>query len=188
MRHALQKTPELRSASRTARAFRLLSEGLSAAEISRAANDSTASHLAETSPRFRRFIDVQLQAFAQGCSEDVPYLQAALALSHAQGGMFAIRGGGAALANRLAESIKRSGGKIRLNSPVLRLSYNSEGAAIGVDLLSGETVTASRAIVSNLTIWDTYGKLVGLNRTPSEIRKRLEQPARLGCLPDLRRP
>ena len=30
-----------------------------------------------------------------------------------------------------------------------------------------------RAIVSNLTVWDTYGKLVGLNRTPPEIKKHL---------------
>ena len=47
------------------------------------------------------------------------------------------------------------------------------GAAVGVDLLSGETVAARQAIVSNLTIWDTYGKLVGLNRTPPEIKKVL---------------
>jgi phytoene dehydrogenase-like protein len=87
--------------------------------------------------------------------------------------MFAIRGGAAALADRLRESIERSGGKIRLDTPVLRLSYDSTGAAVGVDLLSGETVTASKAIVSNLTLWDTYGKLVGLNRTPTEIRKEL---------------
>jgi len=39
--------------------------------------------------------------------------------------------------------------------------------------LSGETVLASRAIISNLTVWDTYGKLVGLKRTPAAIRKRL---------------
>ena len=44
---------------------------------------------------------------------------------------------------------------------------------MGVDLLSGERVFANKAIVSNLTIWDTYGKLVGLNRTPGEIKKRL---------------
>jgi prolycopene isomerase len=88
--------------------------------------------------------------------------------------MFAIRGGASGLASILAESIKQSGGSVRLNSPVLRLAYNSPGAAIGVDLLSGEKVTASKAIISNLTLWDTYGKLVGLNRTPSEIRKHLQ--------------
>lgn len=87
--------------------------------------------------------------------------------------LYAIAGGPASLAERLAESIKSSGGSVRLNSPVLRLAYDESGRAIGVDLLSGERVFATRAIVSNLTIWDTYGKLVGLNRTPPEIKKRL---------------
>jgi prolycopene isomerase len=77
------------------------------------------------------------------------------------------------LAELLAESIKRSGGALRLDSPVLRLAYDESGRATGVDLLSGERVFAKKAIVSNLTIWDTYGKLVGLNRTPPEIKKHL---------------
>jgi phytoene dehydrogenase-like protein len=86
--------------------------------------------------------------------------------------LYSIRGGPASLAERLAESIKRSGGNLRLNSPVLRLAYDESGRAIGVDLLSGERVFA-KAVVSNLTIWDTYGKLVGLNRTPAEVKKEL---------------
>jgi len=87
--------------------------------------------------------------------------------------LYNISGGPASLCERLAESIKKSGGAVRLDTPVLRLAYDESGAATGVDLLSGERVFAREAIVSNLTIWDTYGKLVGLNRTPSEIRKRL---------------
>ena len=87
--------------------------------------------------------------------------------------LYSIAGGPATLAERLAESIKQSGGNLRLNSPVLRLAYDESGRAIGVDLLSGERVFAKNAIVSNLTIWDTYGKLVGLNRTPAEIKKHL---------------
>ncbi|MEN3327332.1 MAG: hypothetical protein V7638_2139 [Acidobacteriota bacterium] len=87
--------------------------------------------------------------------------------------LYSIVGGPAALAERLAESIKQSGGNLRLNSPVLRLAYDEAGRAIGIDLLSGERVFVKKAIVSNLTIWDTYGKLIGLNRTPAEIKKRL---------------
>jgi len=87
--------------------------------------------------------------------------------------LYSIIGGPASLAERLAESIKQSGGKLRLNSPVLRLAFDDAGQAVGVDLLSGERVFAKKAIVSNLTIWDTYGKLVGLNRTPAEIKKHL---------------
>jgi len=88
---------------------------------------------------------------------------------------YSIEGGPASVAERLAESIKKSGGTLRLNSPVLRLAYDQTGQqAIGVDLLSGETVIARESIVSNLTIWDTYGKLIGLQRTPLETKKLLK--------------
>lgn len=173
LRNSLQKTPELLSASTSRRTYSLLKEGRIAADILRSQEQSTLEHLEGLSPHFRRFVDVQLQALTQATSADVPYLQAALALSGPRAGMFALRGGGSGLAERLAESIKRSGGRIRLDTPVLRLSYDSTNTALGVDLLSGETVHASKAIVSNLTVWDTYGKLVGLNRTPPEIRKRV---------------
>ncbi|HEV7681846.1 MAG TPA: NAD(P)/FAD-dependent oxidoreductase [Pyrinomonadaceae bacterium] len=175
LRRALQNEPEFLSTSKTRRTLSLLAEGWIAAEILRSKESSTLAHLDAVSPRFRNFVDVQLQTLAQGSSADVPYLHAALALSGSRDGLFAVRGGAATLANRLAESVKRSGGRIRLDTPVLRLSYDSSGRAIGVDLLSGETVSASKAIVSNLTVWDTYGKLVGLNRTPTEIRKQLKE-------------
>jgi phytoene dehydrogenase-like protein len=62
-----------------------------------------------------------------------------------------------------------------LNATALRLTTDQSGRARGVELLTGETVEASRAIVSNLTVWDTYGKLVGLNGTPTEIKQRLSK-------------
>ncbi len=173
LRRLFERAPDLLSASKARRAYNLLSERRLGAEILKASQHSTIAHLGDCSARFRRFIDVQLLTLAQASSTEVSYLHAALALSGPRSGMFAIRGGAAGLANKLADSIKQSGGRIRLDTPVLRLSYDSTGAAVGVDLLSGETVTASKAVVSNLTVWDTYGKLVGLNRTPAEIRKQL---------------
>jgi phytoene dehydrogenase-like protein len=173
LRQLLQQSPGLISASKASRAYTLLKNGKAGAKIL-AAGDSVNGRLHGLSFRFRRFVDAQLQILAQGNSDDVPYLQAALALSDVSHGMFAIHGGSAALAGRLADSIKGSGGSIKLDSPVLRLAYDSGGSAVGVDLLSGEKITASTAIVSNLTVWDTYGKLVGLNRTPPEIRKQLQ--------------
>jgi C-3',4' desaturase CrtD len=177
LRRALQRAPDFLSASRSRRSYSLLLEGRVGTEILRSGHQSILQHLDGASSRFRRFIDVQLQALVQATSAELGYLHAALALSTPREGMFAIRGGASMLANSLADSIRRSGGKIRLDTAVLRLSYDrtgdSRGAARGVDLLSGETVTASSAIVSNLTIWDTYGKLVGLNRTPTDIRKQL---------------
>ncbi|HEU4714478.1 MAG TPA: FAD-dependent oxidoreductase [Pyrinomonadaceae bacterium] len=88
---------------------------------------------------------------------------------------YAIEGGPASVAERLAASIKKTGGTLRLNGPVLRLAYDDSGQrTVGVDLLSGETVMARKAVVSNLTVWDTYGKLIGLNRTPLETKKLLK--------------
>ncbi|HKP47083.1 MAG TPA: FAD-dependent oxidoreductase [Pyrinomonadaceae bacterium] len=123
---------------------------------------------------FRSFLDAQLQLLTQNTSDEISYDHAALALSTAHGKMFAVEGGAASIANKLAQSIKNSGGRIRLDAPVLRLAYDASGNAIGVDLLSGERVGASKAIVSNLTLWDTYGKLIGLSRTSVPIRTTLK--------------
>lgn len=174
LRRLMQRVPDLFTASRARQGVELLREGRVGAEILNARQHTMAEHLDGTSARFQRFIDAQLRAFAQIGAAEGSYLYAALALTAPRGGMFAIDGGGSALADSLADSIARSGGKIRLDTPVLRLAYDSKGDAVGVDLLSGETVAASKAIISNLTIWDTYGKLIGLNRTPAEVRKQLK--------------
>jgi phytoene dehydrogenase-like protein len=70
---------------------------------------------------------------------------------------------------------------VRLDAPALRLAYGSDGIPVGVDLLSGERVNAHRAIISNLTIWDTYGKLVGLAHTPKEIAAKLKRLSAWGA-------
>ncbi len=138
-------------------------------------SEPISAHLADCSERFRRFIDVQLQTFVQSNSERCPLRDAALALTGPLRGLWAIRGGAQTLADTLAESLKKSGGVLRLDCPVLRLAYGSDGLPVGVDLLSGERVTATRAIVSNLTVWDTYGKLIGMSRTPASISAQLKQ-------------
>jgi phytoene dehydrogenase-like protein len=139
------------------------------------ATDATAAHLGGTSPRFQSFIDAQLQTFDLCSADRCSYVSAALTLTAPHRCMWAIRGGAQTLADKLAESLTASGGALRLNSPVLRLAYATDGSPIGVDLLSGERVIATRAIISNLTIWDTYGRLVGLSRTPAPISAQLKQ-------------
>jgi phytoene dehydrogenase-like protein len=93
----------------------------------------------------------------------------------ATGDLWSIDRAAQTLGERLAESLKACGGALRLNSPVLRLSYGTDGKPVGVDLLSGERIIAKRAIISNLTVWDTYGKLVGPSRTPREIASELKK-------------
>ena len=168
------RVPDLRTASNLRRAIAVAREARVAPRVLRAMRHTTDRHLAGVSERFRRFIDVQLQIFSQRSTSETAYLYATVALMLPRRGMYAIGGGASALADRLTESIKKSGGTVRFNAPVLRLSYDARGRARGVDLLSGETITASRAVVSNLTVWDTYGKLVGSVRTPPRVRQRLK--------------
>src|SRR5260221_430428 len=155
--------------------YHLLEDISSSALGKSAASKPVAAHLGDCSSRFHRFIDVQLQTFTQTASDQCPLDRAALALTTPRRGLWAIRGGAQALADVLAASLKQSGGSLRLNAPVLRLAYGSDGLPVGVDLLSGERVTATRAIVSNLTVWDTYGKLIGLSRTPLSISAQLRR-------------
>ena len=131
------------------------------------------AYLSNCSTRFLSFIDAQLQTLIQSTSDNCSYARAVNALSSPLRGLWTIRSGGQALANALADSLKQSGGRLRLDTPVLRLAYGSDGAPIGVDLLSGERVVAKRAIVSNLTVWDTYGKLIGPGRTPPAVSREL---------------
>lgn len=137
-------------------------------------HDKVAKHLREVSRRFVQFLDAQLQLLGQCSSEECSYLYAALALMIPSHGLYVLRGGGSALSQALTDSIKQSAGTVRLDSPVLRLAYSPDGKVSGVDLLNGETVYAERAVISNLTVWDTYGKLVGASRTPAQIREQLK--------------
>jgi len=159
--NALIKAVWSRSDLRTASRFRQLRAfwpGLAkAAHVWRKLNDTTDRHLAGTSARFRQFIDAQLQLFAQCRSADCAYPYACVTLSLRSHGFFAIEGGAGSLANILAKSIAQSGGAVRLNAPVLRLAYDASGYPIGVTLLSGETLRATRAIISNLTVWTHTG-------------------------------
>jgi C-3',4' desaturase CrtD len=169
-----RRVPDLRTASTLRRARAVAPEALLVPRVMRAMRHTAARHLVNVSERFRRFIDVQLEIFSQRASEECAYLFAAVALNLPRGGMYAIGGGASGLADVLTESIKRSGGTLRFNAPALRLAFDAGGAARGVELLSGETVEARRAVISNLTVWDTYGKLVGSTRTPDSMRRRIK--------------
>lgn len=174
LHRSLNRFPALAETSRFQRMKLAAAEPRAARRILAATGETAAAHLAGTSPRFRRFVDAQLELFALAASDECSYLYAAVALTLPRRGLYSLGGGADALADALTESITRSGGTVRFDAPVLRLAYDAAGRAVGVDLLSGETVGATRAVVSNLTVWDTYGKLVGSNRTPPEVRARLK--------------
>jgi C-3',4' desaturase CrtD len=171
---ALARFPALTETSKLQRVRLAAADPRAYGRLTGARAETVAARLRGASPRFRAFLDAQLRAFAQAPSDECSYLYAAAALTAPLRGLYSLRGGAAALAGALTESIKRSGGTARFDATVLRLAYDSAGRATGVDLLSGERVGATRAVVSNLTVWDTYGKLVGASRAPAEVRSRLK--------------
>ncbi|HET9788074.1 MAG TPA: FAD-dependent oxidoreductase, partial [Pyrinomonadaceae bacterium] len=84
-------------------------------------------HLEGTSFRFRRFIEVQLRLLVQVPPNECDYRYGSFALNILRKGNFSIRGGAPALADKLAESIRTSGGRVRLDTTALRLAYDSAG-------------------------------------------------------------
>jgi C-3',4' desaturase CrtD len=171
---AALRLPNLATATRMQRMKLIAGEARVAPRILAAMNHTAAEHLKSTSARFGRFVDAQLQIFAQRASEACSYLYAAVALHQPRRGMYAIRGGASALVNKLTEAIRASGGDVRFDTTALRLTYDAGGRASGVTLLSGESVEARRAVVSNLPVWDTFGKLSGAERVPADVRSRLK--------------
>ncbi|MGH9903746.1 MAG: phytoene desaturase family protein, partial [Pyrinomonadaceae bacterium] len=138
LERAALRVPDLATASGLRRARLLASEPRLSPRILASMRHTAARHLTRTSERFRRFIDAQLQIFAQTPGDECAYLYAAVALRQPRRGMYSIRGGAQALADALNEAIRKSGGDVRFDAPVLRLTYDSAGGAAGVDLLSGE--------------------------------------------------
>ena len=174
LHRAARRAPALATLTKFGRMKLLATEPRQAARVLALQTHTAAEHLAAASPRFRRFVDAQLQIYAGCASDECAYLSAAVALDLPRRGLYGLRGGASALARSLTDAIKRGGGTLRFDTTALRLAFDAGGHVVGVDLLSGETLRATRAVVSNLTVWDTYGKLVGASRTPGHWRTRLK--------------
>src|SRR5215204_3455213 len=98
LRRAARHTPALASASKLQLMRLAAGEPRLAPRILGARSDTAARHLADTSARFRRFVDAQLQTFAQATSDACSYLYAAVALTEPLRALYALRGGAQALA------------------------------------------------------------------------------------------
>lgn len=64
------------------------------------------------------------------------------------------QGGGGALIGALVRGLKRYGGQLRLNATVQQILVERQ-QAVGVQLKTGERISARHAVVSNASSWDT---------------------------------
>jgi phytoene dehydrogenase-like protein len=92
-------------------------------------------------------------------------------IAHYYDGAFYPRGGAKRLPSALIKALRRHGGRIRLRARVRRIVVEG-GRAVGVELVSGETLGAA-AVVSNADPTVTFGELL-----PPEIGRREREQAR----------
>jgi prolycopene isomerase len=110
-------------------------------------------------PRLLRFIDIEVFCWALVGARETPLVNGALVFGdrHAGGVRYPI-GGVSVLAEKLAAGVAQRGGEMRYRSRVVS-GVLERGRLRGVKLATGEEILA-RAVISNATLWDTYGRLV----------------------------
>lgn len=84
-----------------------------------------------------------------------------------------LKGGMGSLVEGLCRSFEKKGGEVRLRSRVARVLLEN-GAAIGVELGSGEQITA-RVVLSNLDVNTTLQRLVGEDHLSSDLIGKLNR-------------
>lgn len=87
------------------------------------------------------------------------------------GGMPIPRGGGAGLVDALVRLIRDHGGDLETESDVEKVLV-SDGAARGVQLRGGESITAGRAVLCSVTPTQLYLKLLEADQLPSWVVQR----------------
>lgn len=63
-------------------------------------------------------------------------------------------GGSQEMANALARSVRRRGGRVHTSAHVEEITIDQSGMATGVTARGGVSVTARKAVVTNATLWD----------------------------------
>jgi phytoene dehydrogenase-like protein len=82
-------------------------------------------------------------------------------------------GGSQAMVNALVRGVKKHGGKIQLRSHVEEVLIEG-GRAVGVRLKNGRTIRATKAVVSNASMWNTLD-LLPAAAVPAGYRRQVQQ-------------
>jgi prolycopene isomerase len=123
-----------------------------------------------TDAELLKFIDIECYCWSVVPADLTPMINAGMVFSDRHyGGINYPKGGVGQIAYKLVEGLKNAGGEIRYKAKVEEILLEN-GKAVGVKLVSGEEYRAKR-IVSNLTRWDTFEKLLPASAMPASEKK-----------------
>jgi C-3',4' desaturase CrtD len=114
-------------------------------------------HLRGMPEQLRRYVDGQLLISAQATSDAANALYGAAALDMPRRGVVHVRGGMGAIAERLAEALRRQGGRLHLRRRVTAVGRDRAGAYL-VTTERGPGIPADQ-VIFNLPPWDAAALL-----------------------------
>ena len=132
------------------------------------AGDIARRHISD--PRLLKFIDMECYCWSVVPASKTPMINAGMVFSDRHyGGINYPKGGVGIIAQKLVEGLEKAGGKIQYKARVTQILMEN-GKAVGVKLANGKEFYGKK-IVSNATRWDTFGKLLVSEKTPSKEQK-----------------
>jgi prolycopene isomerase len=142
--------------------------------LARNAGDIAREHI--TDPELLKFIDMECYSWSVVPADLTPMINAGMVFSDRHyGGINYPVGGVGRIAEELVAGIEECDGcEVRYCARVTKVLLSDSGKAIGVKLADGSSIRA-KAVISNSTRWDTFGKLVPEDVVPEDellFRKR----------------
>ncbi|MFN6569212.1 carotenoid isomerase [Dendronalium sp. ChiSLP03b] len=121
-------------------------------------------------PLLLKFIDMECYCWSVVTADMTPMINAGMVFSDRHyGGVNYPKGGVGQIAQKLVEGLEKAGGKIHYQARVTKI-ITERGRAVGVQLANGQVYRGKR-IVSNATRWDTFHKLLPVEKIPSNEKK-----------------
>lgn len=117
-------------------------------------------------PLLLKFIDIECYCWSVVPAEMTPMINAGMVFSDRHyGGIRYPKGGVGQIAQKLVTGLEKAGGKIQYQARVSKIILE-QGQAVGVQLANNKIYYAKR-IVSNATRWDTFQKLLPVEKMPN---------------------
>ncbi len=121
-------------------------------------------------PQLLKFIDMECYCWSVVPSDMTPMINAGMVFSDRHyGGVNYPKGGVGQIAQKLVEGLEKAGGKIQYQARVTKI-ITQQGRAVAVQLANGQVYRGKR-IVSNATRWDTFNKLLPVEKIPNNEKK-----------------